>query len=372
MIRFTLAFSIAALLAIASFTPGCKHPNCPGHRPEITVGLDNLVGRNTARTTSSAETFTNPIIASDWPDPTIIDGEDGYFYSVATQLKTIRRSTNLIDWQDTGIDPLAPSARFTLTNLTYNVWAPSFARLDNKWIIYISLHIVNSVDNRIFALTADKPTGPYHYASEVINGKNLGILDAIDPYVFKNDGKVWMFFGSCQGGIHRVELTGDGLSVKPGCIPVRVAGRFRKIDEPCIWGKPGTWEGSYLLNRHGWWYLFVSGGKYNDHTYYLTVGRSRTIDGDFHDREGNSMLKGLAKPILSSKKGEDIYGPGHNGEVFKSKDGKDWIFFHAHERSFKQNERPTFLQELKWDREFWPYFDGGKAKYVERRFEVAK
>lgn len=316
----------------------------------------------------AAGTFTNPVIGPDWPDPTVIDGGDGFYYSTATPLKTMRRSANLIDWQKTGIDPLSPSARFALTNLTRCVWAPSLARLGDKWLIYISLYIGSSTDNRIIALVSDKVTGPYEYAAEVINGKKMGILNAIDPYVFTDGGKVWMFFGSCQGGIHRTELTPDGLAVKPGCRPVRVAGLHRKPGEPSIWGKFGAYEGSYLLKRHGWWYLFVSAGKYTDHTYYLTVGRSRTVDGEFRDREGNSMLKGLAKPILFSDKGEAIYGPGHNGEVFKATDGSDWMFFHSHDTAFKPSERPTFLQELKWDADKWPCFEDGKAKRTERRF----
>ena len=320
-----------------------------------------------------AGTFTNPVIAEDWPDPTVIKGDDGFYYSVATPLRTIRRSRNLIDWEATGIDPLSPAARARLTKLTKNVWAPSFARLGGKWLVYVSLYIDSDVDNRVVVLSSDKVTGPYEYAAEVINGKALGILNAIDPYVFEDGGKVWMFFGSCQGGIHRVELTGDGMSIRPGSVPVRVAGLWRKIGEPHIWGKFGAYEGSYLLKRHGWWYLFVSGGKYTDNTYYLTVGRGRTVDGEFFDREGNSMLKGLAKPILASEKGVEINGAGHNGEVFKAIDGSDWMFLHAHDKPpFKPSDRPTFLQELKWDEEKWPYFEGGRVKRSERRFTVAE
>lgn len=316
-------------------------------------------------------TFVNPVIAEDWPDPTVIPGGDGFYYSVATMLRTVRRSRNLIDWENTGIDPLSPSARAALRKHTENIWAPSFARLGGKWLIYVSLFI-NGEDNRIVVLAADKVTGPYEFAGEVIDSRALGILNTIDPYVFRDDGKTWMFFGSCQGGIHRVELTEDGLSIKPGHVPVRVAGLWRNPGEPSLWGKFGAYEGSYLLNRHGWWYLFVSAGKYNDHTYYLTAGRSRTVDGEFVDRQGRSMLKGLAEPILSSEKDAEIYGAGHNGEVFRAADGSDWMFFHAHDRQapFKPSDRPTFLQELKWDKDHWPYFDGGKAKRIERRFKV--
>ena len=313
--------------------------------------------------------FENPVIDADWADPTVWDGGDGWYYSVATYLRTVRRSRNLIDWEDTGRDPLTPEARKALTNLTSCVWAPCVTRVGGRLMLYISLFVSES-DNRIQALSADSPCGPFEFRGNVIDSRREGILNTIDPFVIEADGKVWMFFGSCQDGVHRVELTADGLRIRPGAKPVHVAGlRNPGKDKPVnIWGRPGTWEGAYVLNRNGWWYLFVSGGIYRDHTYYLTVGRSRTIDGAFVDCEGRSMTLGQAEPILMSDKGDRFYGPGHNGDVFKTADGQDWIFYHAHDARRKdQSDRPTFLQKLQWSADGWPVLEGRKPKRIERR-----
>ena len=43
------------------------------------------------------DTFANPVIAADWPDPAMWKAGEWY-YSVATKLKTIRRIRNLVDW----------------------------------------------------------------------------------------------------------------------------------------------------------------------------------------------------------------------------------------------------------------------------------
>ena len=118
--------------------------------------------------------------------------------------------------------------------------------------------------------------------------------------------------------------------------------------------------------------MFVSGGHYGDHTYYLTAGRSREITGTFLDRQGRPMTDGLAEPILSSRKDDFFYGPGHNGEVVKSADGRDYIFFHSHVRGYKPNERPTLLQELFWDEDGWPYFKDNRPQKTDRRFVVAE
>ena len=80
------------------------------------------------------------------------------------------------------------------------------------------------------------------------------------------------------------------------------------------------------------------------------------------------MTEGLAEPILSSGKDDFFYGPGHNGEIVTSADGRDYIFFHSHVRGYKPNERPTLLQELLWDKDGWPYFKDGRPQKTERRF----
>ena len=312
-------------------------------------------------------TFTNPVIAADWPDPAIYS-QDGVYYSVATGLKTVRRSVNLIDWEDTGVDPLSKTARAKLHSISKNLWAPCVVRLNGKWVLYISLFI-SDFDCRVEALVSDSPTGPFEYAAEVVNGPAVKIQNTIDPFVLEADGKVWMFVGSCADGIHRVELAADGLAAKPGAKYVHVAGRRNPGRR--IWGEPGTWEGAYLLRRRGWWYLFFSGGIYSDHTYHLMVGRARTIDGVFLNKEGRPLTEGAAKPILCSGKGDKFYGPGHNGDVFTSVDGRDWMFYHSHDTAFPKAARPTLLQELKWTADDWPCFENGRPKPVERRFRPA-
>lgn len=332
-----------------------------------TLAFGALATAGCATTAEDLGTFTNPVIAADWPDPAIYC-QDGVYYSVATMLSTVRRSTNLIDWEDTGIDPLSKAARAKLHTISKNLWAPCVVKLNGKWVLYISLFI-SDFDCRVEALVSDSPTGPFEYAAEVVNGPAVKILNTIDPFVLEADGKVWMFVGSCADGIHRVELTADGLAAKPGAKYVHVAGRRNPGRR--IWGEPGTWEGSYLLRRRGWWYLFFSGGIYSDHTYHLMVGRSRTIDGVFLNREGRPLTEGAAKPILCSGKGDKFYGPGHNGDVFTSADGRDWMFYHSHDTAFPKQARPTLLQELKWTADDWPCFENDRPKLVERRFRPA-
>ncbi len=311
------------------------------------------------------DTFTNPVIGPDWPDPTVWNGGDGWYYSVATQLGTVYRSRNLIDWEDTKTSPISEATRAQLTQVTHNLWAPSVVKIGDTWNLYIS-RFVSDAKCTIVALTSKTPQGPFVYREVVIDSEREGILNAIDPYVLEADGRVLMFFGSLADGVHAVELTKDGLAIAPGAKPVHVAGIRRPQSK-----RVGAYEGSYVMKRGKWWYLFVSGGHYGDHTYYLTVGRATDVMGPYLDRAGQPLTAGKAPATLASRAGDRFFGPGHNGDVFTSADGRTWMFYHSHDANLPRKScRPCLLQELKWTPDGWPCFENDRPKITESRFAL--
>ena len=58
-----------------------------------------------------ADTYENPVIGQDWPDPTFWQAPDGWVYGVATSLKTTMRSRDLVHWEDTLVAPIAGAGR---------------------------------------------------------------------------------------------------------------------------------------------------------------------------------------------------------------------------------------------------------------------
>lgn len=310
--------------------------------------------------------FANPVVAGDWPDPSVFAGGDGWTYSVATGLKTVRRSRDLVVWDDLGVDPLEPAARQACAKFAPEIWAPCVVRLGGRWVMYVSLY-KSDADCRICALTADAPQGPYRLAGTVIDGARAGIGTCIDPYVVEDNGRVWMFFGSLGDGIHRAELAADGLGLRPGRNIHQVAGR-RNADNRM----KGCWEGSYVVRRGAWWYLFVSGGSWGNASYYLTVGRADDIGNAFFDRAGNDLRDGLAEPILSSVPGERFYGPGHCGELVTALGGRTYHFFHAHDaKAANPSERALFLQEVRWTADGWPTYADARTALYEAAFRPA-
>lgn len=316
--------------------------------------------------------FINPVINQNWPDPTaILNPEDGCYYSIATGVnRTFIRSSNLCEWENTDIHPFEKETVERLKKLGPNVWAPQFAKIDGRYLIYVTARS-SAEDSRIVALSSPTVTGPYKFENIITDSKVTGIKDTIDPFAFVDDqtGKVWLVFGSI-GGIHQVELSKDGLSLAKDAVYKHIAGQDIEKDNSRL----TVFEGSYVYKRDGWWYLFASAGRYNDYSYAIVVGRSRNADGPFLTKDGKDMADGYGTAILTSSPYDLFYGPGHDGEIFTDKNGDTFIIYHTHrgnypaERTKKShNTRFTNLQRIYWDKDGWPYFkrdeiSGGKIR----------
>lgn len=298
--------------------------------------------------------YNNPILRIDFPDPTVWDGEDGYFYALATgsvTTRTMYRSANLIDWEDTGELPYTNEvAQTILSNFgsSTSYWAPHVYKVkEGQWNLYLT-----KPSGGIAFLTSKYPT----YGYEFVKFTTAPFGDYIDPDVVRErDGKLWMFAGSA-GMMHRRQMTDNGLDFAEESEWVHVAGR--PASESGNTQRIKTFEGEYLYRHKGYWYLFCSSGQYANSTYGIRVVRSATLDGNFVDKEGNLATDGYAETIMSSN--GTLYGPGHNGQIFVDSDGKTWILYHSHWSGMSSSSaRPMCLDEVLWDEDGWPYFSGG-------------
>ena len=86
--------------------------------------------------------YYNPVINYSLPDPSVIKGEDGYFYLYATENirnLPIHRSKNLVDWEYVGT---------AFTNDTRpdfepkgGLWAPDINKIGDKYVLYYSMSV---------------------------------------------------------------------------------------------------------------------------------------------------------------------------------------------------------------------------------------
>ena len=305
---------------------------------------------------AQAQDISNPIWRESWPDPTVWQAEDGTYYALCTGLRRTLTSKDLFNWEVINSSVISPDTRGEIRDIARHFWAPDVVTIRGQRLLYITLY--NSAKDSSIGVLKEVSPNNFEFHGVITRSTETGIIDTIDPEVVVDEkrGKVWLFFGSI-GKIHRVELASDGLSLKKKAKYIHVAGLAQKQSR----SRAKVFEGCYLHRRNGYWYMFVSAGWYKDHTYKLLVGRSRKLTGTFRDREGRPLTEGYATPVIVSEKGDFFYGPGHCGEIF-TKDNKDYIFYHCHNRDVKPHMRPLMLQELKWDKQGWPYVEGGKPQ----------
>ena len=65
----------------------------------------------------------------------------------------------------------------------------------------------------------------------------------------------------------------------------------------------------------------------------------------------------------SSSPYDRFYGPGHNGEIFTTKNGETYMIYHVHEGDYREDRnkrksspRMMNLQQIYWDDNGWPFF----------------
>lgn len=321
--------------------------------------------------------FSNPLNDRDWADPTVWQGDDGRYYTFSTSgagLAHMGISYDMVNW-DASDEVWDETTAETLRNIGTNLWAPQVTKVNDKWLMYLTCY--NSLyDCSIVVLAFDSPTFPkangsvggWKYVRTLVSTTSLGMKDVIDPFVTEDPQthKVWMFFGS-TGGIKRIELTKDGQNLASKAEAIHVAG----LDVDVNASRSKVFEGAYLYHHDKYWYLFVSSGYYNDHTYALKVGRSSSLTGTFVDKQGKPMTEGNATTLLSTPNANgQFWGPGHCAEIMLDDEGRSYMFYHCHSRGISSPTdgyalRPLMLQQIYWGEDGWPFFTDNAPQQEE-------
>ncbi|WP_298647599.1 family 43 glycosylhydrolase [uncultured Proteiniphilum sp.] len=289
--------------------------------------------------------YKNPVINYSLPDPTLIRADDGYFYLFATEdirNMPIHRSENLVDWELTG------RAFTDATRPTFEpkggLWAPDINLIGGKYVLYYSMSVWGGEWTcGIGVASADKPEGPFTDHGKLFRSNEINVQNSIDPFYIEEEGKKYLFWGSFRG-IYAVELSDDGLSLKPGAEKQQVAGT--------------AYEGVYIHKRNGYYYMFASIGSCCEglnSTYTTVVGRSDNLFGPYLDKEGRSMMDNRHERVI--QKNQKFVGTGHNSEIVQDSKGQDWIFYHAVSVDNPKG-RVLVMDQVRWEND-WPYIEGG-------------
>ena len=316
-------------------------------------------------------TYTNPTSVTyengspyrgEIADPSIVRGDDGYFYIFSTMGRVLR-SEDACNWVVFSESILSrPTWEVSVWGEVVNaqIWAPDVIKIGDKWIYYYSLSAWGKCCGVGLAV-ADEITGPYTDLGKLFDYKEIGIDNAIDPHVFvEDDGSVFMSVGSFQG-LFLLQLTDDGLALEGG-----VATQAK--DKILIAGRVGGWdgstyEGSYIIKKDGYYYYFGSAGtccEKQNSTYRVLVGRSEEITGPYLDAQGRPLTasgSGKTYGTLCLDTGvtnKNMAGAGHNS-ILVDDAGDYWIYYHAYSTEDNYATRHLFMDKLAWDENGFPY-----------------
>lgn len=283
-----------------------------------------------------------PLIDRSLPDPTVIRADDGYFYLYATEdvrNLPIYRSRDYMHWDYVG------TAFTSETRPKWNpkggIWAPDINHINGKYVLYYAKSEWGGEWTcGIGVATADRPEGPFTDHGALFISKDIGVQNSIDGFYIEDQGHKYLFWGSFRG-IYGIELSDDGLSVKPGAQKQQVAGTFM--------------EATYIEKHGKYYYLFGSAGSCcegNRSTYRITYGRSENLFGPYLDKQGRRLMDNHYETLLQGN--EVIAGPGHNAEFVTDDDGVEWITYHGYKRSDPDAGRVVWTDRVEWI-DGWPH-----------------
>jgi beta-xylosidase len=268
--------------------------------------------------TTSTQTYTNPIYPGDFPDPYVLRVTDGY-YAYATNagrvnVQVIRLAADFSSWEFIGDAlPRLPDWAAWHQSLT---WAPAVLRRGDQYVLYYTTRFREAGRQCISRAVSDNPQGPFRDDSIGPFICQLDIGGSIDPSPFVDeDGRAYLLWkndGNCCNfptGIWIQELHEDGQSM--------VGEAVELIRRDQFWEYPLV-EGPSMVKHDGLYYLFYSGNWWESLDYAVGYAVCQSVWGP--------CTKPQNKPLFA-KKGK-VMGPGGQ-EFFTDSAGNLWMSYHG-------------------------------------------
>lgn len=291
--------------------------------------------------TLDGPTYENPVLARDFPDPSVLRGPDGTYYAYATETLVdgtfyniqVATSDDLVDWTWEG-DALPDGVSWAQENRSY--WAPHVVHdaENDRYLMYFSAHHDQKDGKCLAVATAEDPLGPFWHDGDPLRCGDG--FEHIDPMAFEDpeSGTHYLYWGSYGQPIRVRELADDRMHFKANTEAT-----------PVVSPTPGEpygdlIEGAWVIYREGTYYLFYSGDNCcgDNANYAAMVARADSPTGPFEPRGGTT---GTTQNAILTANGT-WNAPGHNA-IIQDAGGTDWMVYHAINR-----DQPT--QPNGWDR----------------------
>ena len=284
--------------------------------------------------------YDHVVLPGDFPDPTITKIGDTYWASATSAewgaVFPIFSSQNLLDWELVG--HVFPERAPEWAGSSF--WAPEIYHENGRTYVYYTARKKGGV-LCVAVASADHPAGPYLDHGPLV-GQEAGSIDGFampdehgDLYlIWKEDGNschqdtpIW----AQRLNEARTALVGEATEL---------FGNDARWEGPLV-------EGSALVRRDGWFYMFYAGNSCcgKGCNYATGVARARALLGPWEKYEHNPILDRNATWKC----------PGH-GTVCQL-DGRWFLLHHAYAaESHEFVGRQGLLSEFTWNTDGWPEF----------------
>lgn len=267
--------------------------------------------------TMQANSFVNPVIASDFPDPSILHAGDRY-YAYATNAYgkhvQVTSSPDLVHWDLlTEAMPALPS--WANKGGSY-VWAPEVIQIGATYVMYYTARDMQSNRQCVGVATSKKPMGKFKDTNSHPLVCQVDQGGTIDPSPFRDGQTLYLYFkndGNCCGQtthLYVQQLAPDGLSVVGQPVPL--------VQNEQVW-ESHVVEAPEMFKHDGNYYLFFSANNYATPDYAVGYALCRTPIGPCTQAADNPVLAShLQRP--------QVIGPG--GEYVFQVGQQTWIVYH--------------------------------------------
>jgi alpha-N-arabinofuranosidase len=305
-------------------------------------------------------TYTNPILAGFYPDPSVCRVGDDYYLVTSTFAYypglPVFHSRDLVNWTQIGSVLDRPAVlNLDGQGVSDGLFAPTIRHHDGTF--YVTCTLVSGGGN--FVVTSKDPKGPWSDPVWIPEA------NGIDPSMcFDDDGKAYLLYNSVApdnkplyDGHRTIRMVEFDLSA------MRVTGEERILVNggSDISEKPVWIEAPHIFKKDRKYFLTCAeGGTADNHS--QVVFRSDSVWGPYEPYAGNPIL---TQRHLTVGRPHPVTTAGH-ADFVETQNGEWWAVFLAcrpylmrsNQEEYYNNGRETFMAPVVW-KEGWPMIDLG-------------
>jgi len=283
----------------------------------------------------SFDTFVNPVIPGDHPDPTLTKIGDDFYTSGSSFNPTpkIYRSTDLVHWEAIA-QPVSSEWSTYGDDPGGGIWGGHMVRYNGRY-----WHFFGRGGGSMYFVTADQPEGPWSSPTRVEVPQGISGLGVDNSIFIDEEYDTWyMLAKHGRENNHIVEL--DSMGQPTGLVLDLTWLNPDAEDNPYGWA-----EGPVMWKYNGYYYYsfaqHLAGDQY--------VMRSDTLT----DNPVDWTIKD--EPMQYGSRG-NFNTPNHIAPAVMLDDGTSWTVGHSYHRNWVTQGRQGLLLEITYDNEGFPEF----------------